>query len=451
MKKTRLSLDGKKLPVVLTLVVCLFSHASAQEWTRFRGPNGQGHSPAKNIPVKWTQKDYLWTADLPGTGHSSPVIWGDKLFITCCDQKQARASLLALCTADGKTLWKKDYQLPDSRMNALNSYAASTPAVDKDRIFVIWPAPNELSVIALDHDGNEKWQRTFGPISSRHGPCVSPMLYGDLVVFTQEQEKNEKDLKGRWLALDRNDGRTRWEIPRDNGTHVSHATPCVNADDSGRDYLVFSSLVYGISAVDPKDGSILWEQPGHTARALTSPALAGDLIIATCGSGGSGKTLLAVRAATKAKPAAVAYKIEDRTVPFVSSPIVYCGEAVPALRPAGILPAVENKGKMPSPQELLFTFHDQGQVVCRDAQTGAEKWSQKLGGKFFSSPICIEDRLYCVNTDGEVVVLKAADQYELLSINPLGEQTQATPAVAGGVLYLRTLTKVFAVARASRP
>jgi outer membrane protein assembly factor BamB len=409
----------KKLAVVLTLVFCLYSRTSAHEWTRFRGPNGQGHSNAKNVPVKWTQKDYLWTADLPGTGHSSPVIWGDRLFITCCDQKQARASILALSTADGKTLWKKDYQLTDARMNALNSYAASTPAVDKDRIFVIWPTPNELSVIALDHDGNEKWQRTFGPISSRHGPCVSPMLYGDLVVFTQEQETNDKGLKSRWLALDRNDGQTRWEIPRDNGSHVSHATPCVNADDSGRDYLVFSSLVYGISAVNPKDGSILWEQPGFTVRALTSPVLAGNLIIATCGSGGSGKTLMAVRPATKAKPAAVAYKIEDRTVPFVSSAIVV--------------------------NDLLFTFHDQGQVVCRDAQTGTEKWSQKPGGRFFSSPICVEDRLYCVNADGEVVVIKAADRYELLAVNPLGEKTQATPAVSGGVLYLRTLTKVFAI------
>jgi outer membrane protein assembly factor BamB len=171
--------------------------------------------------------------------------------------------------------------------------------------------------------------------------------------------------------------------------------------------------------VDPKDGSILWEQPGFTVRALTSPVLAENLIIATCGSGGSGKTLMAVRPATKAKPAAVAYKIEDRTVPFVSSAIVV--------------------------NDLLFTFHDQGQVVCRDAQTGTEKWSQKPGGRFFSSPICVEDRLYCVNADGEVVVIKAADRYELLAVNPLGEKTQATPAVSGGVLYLRTLTKVFAI------
>ncbi|MHC4540272.1 MAG: PQQ-binding-like beta-propeller repeat protein, partial [Planctomycetota bacterium] len=141
----------KKLAVVLALVFCVGSRLSAQDWTRFRGPNGQGHSPAKNIPVKWSQKDYLWTADLPGTGHSSPVIWGEKLFITCCDQKQAKASILALSTADGKTLWKKDYQLIDSPMNKLNSYAASTPAVDKDRVFVIWPTANDLSVIALDH------------------------------------------------------------------------------------------------------------------------------------------------------------------------------------------------------------------------------------------------------------------------------------------------------------
>ncbi len=412
----------KKLAVVLTLVFCLYSHTSAQDWTRFRGPNGQGHSNAKNIPVKWSQNDYLWTADLPGTGHSSPVIWGDRLFITCCDQKQARASVLALSTADGKMLWKKDYQLIDARMNALNSYAASTPAVDKDLVFIIWPTPDELSVIALDHDGNEKWQRTFGPTSSRHGPSVSPMLYGDMVIFTQEQEKNQKGLNSRWLALDRNDGHTRWEIPRNNGGFVSHATPCVNADGSGHDYLVFSSLVYGISAVDPKDGSILWEQPGFSVRALTSPVLAGDLIIATCGSGASGKTLLAVRPPSNGKPASVAYKIEDRTVPFVSSPIVV--------------------------NDLLFTFHDQGQVVCRDAQTGNEKWAEKPGGKFFGSPICVEDRLYCMNTDGEVVVIKAADRYELLSVNPLGEKTQATPSISDGIMYLRTLTKVFALAPA---
>jgi len=410
----------KKFAVVLALVLCLYSSTLAQDWTRFRGPNGQGHSNARNIPVKWSQNGYLWTADLPGTGHSSPVIWGDRLFITCCDQKQARASVLALSTADGRMLWKKDYQLIDGRMNALNSYAASTAAVDKDLVFIIWPTPDELSVIALDHDGNEKWQRTFGPTSSRHGPSVSPMLYGDMVIFTQEQEKNQKGLNSRWLALDRNDGHTRWEIPRNNGGFVSHATPCVNADGSGQDYLVFSSLVYGISAVDPKDGSILWEQPGFSVRALTSPVLAGDLIIGTCGSGASGKTLLAVRPPSNGKPASVAYKIENRTVPFVSSPIVVDG--------------------------LLFTFHDQGQVVCRDAQTGDEKWSEKPGGKFFGSPICVEDRLYCMNTEGDVVVIKAADRYELLSVNPLGEKTQATPAIADGVMYLRTLTKVFALA-----
>ncbi|UCC99756.1 MAG: PQQ-binding-like beta-propeller repeat protein [Phycisphaerales bacterium] len=412
----------KKLVVVLALVFCLYSHASAQEWTRFRGPNGQGHSHAKNIRVKWSVKDYLWTADLPGTGHSSPVIWGDKLFITCCDQKQARASILALSTADGQTLWQKDYQLIDSPMNKLNSYAASAPALDKDRVFVIWPTAKELSVIALDHDGNEQWRKEFGPVYSKHGPCVSPMLYGDLVVFTQEQRTNDKGLKSRWLALDCNDGQIRWEIPRDNGGFISHATPCVNADDSGHDYLVFSSLVYGISAVDPKEGSILWEQPGFSVRALTSPVLAENLIIATCGSGASGKTLMAVRPASKTKPANVAYKIEDRTVPFVSSAIVV--------------------------NDLLFTFHDQGQVVCRDAQTGVLKWAEKPGGRFFGSPICVEDRLYCMNVDGDVVVLSAADEYELLAVNPLGEKTQATPAVAGGIMYLRTQTKVFAVGQA---
>lgn len=128
---------------------------------------------------------------------------------------------------------------------------------------------------------------------------------------------------------------------------------------------------------------------------------------------------MAVRPTSKQRPAAIAYKIENPTVPSVPSVIVA--------------------------NDLLFTFHDQGLVVCRDVQTGVEKWAQKPGGRFFGSPICVEDRLYCINTDGDVVVLRATDQYELLSVNPLGEKTHATPAIAGGILYLRTLTKVIAV------
>lgn len=409
----------KKFAFVFAFAFCVFSHAFAQNWTRFRGPNGQGHSDAKNIPIKWSEKDYLWKVDLPGTGHSSPVIWDDKLFITCCDQKQAKVSILALSTAEGKTLWEKTYQLIKSPMNGLNSYAASTPAVDEDSVFVIWPTSNELTVIAFDHEGNEKWQKTFGPIYSKHGPCVSPILYEDLVVFTQEQRTNNKGLKSRWLAIDHSNGQIDWEIDRNNGGLISHATPCVYTDDSGNDYLVFSSLVYGISAVNPKNGLIIWEKSGFDARALNSPVVAENLVVASCGSGGSGKTLMAVTPASKDKPAAIAYKIEDRTVPFVPSMIIV--------------------------KDLLFTFHDQGLVVCRDVQTGAQKWAQKPGGKFFGSPICVEDKLYCMNTEGQVVIIKAAERYELLSVNPLGEKTQATPAVADGIMYLRTLTKVFAL------
>jgi len=408
----------KKLTLVLIFTVMLCGFLSAEEWTRFRGPNGQGHSPATTLPTSWSPEDYRWTTTLPGSGHSSPVIWGDKLFITCCDTKIPSGTILALNTSTGKILWQKTYPLEKAQMNALNSYASTTPAVDKDAVYVIWPTVNEKIVMALDHAGNELWKQTFGETVCKHGPSVSPMLYEDLVIFTHEQEENNRGLNSCWLALDCKTGQIRWDTPRNN-EKLSYSTPCVYTDTAGSKQLIFSGDAYGISGVDPRTGKVLWNAGNFTARTISSPAVGDSIVVATCGEGGSGKILTAVKPGEEGRPAEELYTITDQTVPFVPTPLL-----------AG---------------KRLYTFHDGGNVVCRNAETGVVIWSEKPGGRYYGSPICANDVIYCINTDGEVIVLKEAATYQKLAVVPLGEKSQATPAVADGVMYLRTLTKVMAL------
>ena len=229
--------------------ILLASAAHAQQWPRFRGPNGQGISHAKTIPTKWTQNDYNWKVTLPGGGHSSPVIWADRVFVTCADQKAARGVLLALRTSDGEALWQEQYQLTSYRMNRLNSYSATTPALDAQHVYVLWPTKDRTLLTALDHDGNEIWKRTFSGYKCQHGPGSSPIVLDDIVVFTLEHEDTtDSSAKGAWVAVDRTTGQTRWELPRKTGPKTSYSTPCAYPSGDDASLLIFTSFSHNKSA-----------------------------------------------------------------------------------------------------------------------------------------------------------------------------------------------------------
>ena len=177
-----------------------------------------------------------------------------------------------------------------------------------------------------------------------------------------------------------------------------------------------------MTGVDPNTGKVLWEMESTCpSRVVSSPVIADGLLIGTCGDGSSGKCLFAVRPGTsdKAVPAKQAYKIEGSTTPYVPTSLAKEG--------------------------LLFTFHDRGQVSCLRSATGEKLWREKPAGRFFGSPVWVDGKLYCITMDGEVVVIRAADKYELLAVNPLGEKSHATPAVAGGRMYLRTYSHLFCI------
>jgi outer membrane protein assembly factor BamB len=420
------ALSGTSL--VLALAILGTSVSWGQEWTRFRGPNGQGISNAKTIPVKWTEDDYNWKVKLPGGGHSSPVLWGEKLFVTGGDRQAGKSVIFALNVSDGKVLWQKEYSLSKYRPNKLNSFATATPTVDADHVYVLWTSPEETILAALNHQGNEIWKRTFEGVRCQHGAGSSPIVYNDMVVFTHEHEnKSSPNARSVWFAVSRKTGETRWTLDRQTGPKTSYSTPCVYTPTTGTPQLIFNSYSHGMTSVDPGTGKVIWEvASAFPARVVSSPVIADELLIGSCGDGGSGKRLIAIRPGSSdgsIQPKEV-FKIESGYRPYVPTSIAKGG--------------------------LLFTFLDRGYVSCWNSATGRQLWEEKPAGKFFSSPVCVDGKLYCITMDGDVVIVRAAETYELLAINPLGETSHAVPAVAGGRMYLRTYSQLFSIGSKKR-
>jgi outer membrane protein assembly factor BamB len=174
--------------LVLALLAFVPALAGAQEWTRFRGPNGTGVSEATTIPASWTDSDYNWKVKLPGIGHSSPVLWGDKIFLLSADPEKANRFVLCVSAADGKLLWNREYPGEPHHLHVRSSYASCTPAVDAKHVYVAWSDPEHTLLRALDHSGNEVWHVDLGPWVSQHGFGTSPIVYEDLVILGRALE-----------------------------------------------------------------------------------------------------------------------------------------------------------------------------------------------------------------------------------------------------------------------
>ena len=403
---------------LLTIIGLSALGLQAQDWTRFRGPNGTGIGEADSIPLKWTEADYNWKVALPGgTGHGSPVVWGDKLFLLTANEPKGGAILLCLSTEDGRVLWRRDLEFPAWRHHKFNSLASSTPAVDARRVYVAWVTSNQL-LAAYDHNGNKIWDYDLGPHKSEHGPGASPMLYRDLVIFD-----NEHDGECSTIALDAAKGTVRWSTPR-KAVRAAYCTPCIYEPDHGDPQLLLTSQAHGIYALDPLTGKVLWEyDKAFDKRSVSSPVIADGVILGSCGSGGGGNYVVAVRPPDSStdKPE-LAYEVR-KSAPYVPTSVAV--------------------GKN------VYLWSDGGIVSCVRAATGDVLWQERAGGNFFASPIAIGGRIINISTAGEVVIVKASDTFEVLARNDLGELCHSTPAVAGGRLYVRTAQHLYSIGGSS--
>lgn len=405
------------------LLLAVHSTPADEPWSRFRGPNGSGISTARGIPVQWTDKDYRWTVDLPGTGNSSPVVWGDHIYVTAANEKKLERSLLCYAAADGKLLWSQAVPFEAEKKHRQNSYATSTPTVDAERVYAFWQSRAGSQLKAFTHDGRPAWSLDLGAYRSGHGGGISPIVVDGVVALNLNHEG-----ESRLVGVEAATGKLKWQVPRES-IRATYSTPCT-FDADGKHFLAFTSWKHGFTAIEPQSGAVVWElsdvfdpKDEEDKRSISSPFYADGLLYGTCGFTG-GKRYLACVSPTADRPAGGAWKPAlsfrlDRNVNHMPTALAYHG--------------------------LLFVWNDAGILVCAKADTGKTVWTERIGGNFASSPICIDGKLYCVSQTGEAVVVAASETFAELGRSTLPEGTSATPAVSDGVLYLRTDGKLLAL------
>jgi outer membrane protein assembly factor BamB len=409
----------------LTLIAALIlsSTCVANDWPQFRGPTGDGISTAAGVPVEWTADDNVaWKTPIPGSGWSSPVIAGGRLYLTTAtdDADSGDVALRAVClnAADGQIIWNVEVfrPKPDAARQAhtKNSLASSTPIVTEDRLYVHF---GHMGTAALDLAGNIVWQQqsvTYPPV---HGNGGSPVLVGDVLVFSCDAASDPFV-----AALDRNDGNVRWRTPRNTtaGKKFSFSTPLVIEVDGEKQVISAGSGFVG--AYDPEDGREIWRvRYGEGYSVVPRPVFAHDTLFVS--SGFNRPSILAIdpKGARRDATASNVLWTHERGAPLTPSMIV-----------AG---------------EELYMVADNGVATCLDARTRQTHWTKRLGGDFSASPIWAEGRVYFLSEEGTTHVVKADKSYELLATNELGERSLASPAVDDGALYIRTESHLWRISK----
>ena len=410
------------LPAAL---IALTFTAHAQEWTRFRGPNGSGLANAK-LPEQLTEKDINWRCKLPGTGHSSPVVWGDRIFVTTTPdgRADAEAKRVVVCVGakDGKIQWQREYATGVYRKHADNSFASPSCTVDAERVYVWIAGPDKSQLIALAQaDGKPLWSVDLGPFVSQHGAGASPIVEKGTVFLQSSQDE-----PGSFIAaFDPATGKQIWRNEIKSGQH-SIATPCFFKGSDGTAQ-VLSLGDGGLAGFDATSGSKAWDMTKLTAsgyRCVASPlVMEGGLILAQTGQGQAASEIAVIRDAAAGKPA----------------------KAYDIVRIGGYVPVPVAVG------DLLFLWKENGTVTCTRTSDGEQIWSERVEGPYYSSPICIGGkggRLYNVTRSGELVVIAAAEKFQLIQRFPLAEKNSfATPAVSGGHLYVRTYSQLISIGK----
>ncbi len=397
-------------------------------WNRFRGDNGSGVMAQCTAPLPWNDSDVAWRIDLPGKGHSSPIIQGDRVFILSADGTSAQRFVLAYDLATGKELWRESFDSETHKLHTFSSYASSTPCADSNAVYVAWGAPTSLAVKAFSHDGKELWSRDLGRHVSGHGFGGSPMRVGDLVIVLDSQDAEElppnmSPGQSSVVALNAATGKLVWRTPLAT-KRTCYSVPSVTLGPDGKEIVLVNETAEGICGVDVKTGQPVWKRSVFSKRSVSSPLVVGNLVIGTEGSGGGGNILFAIDTNNNHE---LVFDIR-RSAPYVPTPV-----------------ALGN---------LLFMWEDKGIVSCVELPGGSVVWSQRIGGNAFTSPVIAGDKLIGVAEDGTVSILSAARDYKLLGKVKLPlkpeETVRATPALREDCVLIRSESQLFRIGLAKR-
>jgi outer membrane protein assembly factor BamB len=454
-------------------VVCI--PTSAADWPRFRGPNGSGVSDATGLPVEFgLVKNLLWKADLP-PGHSSPVVAGDHIFLTAYEKDK----LLTICLDRkiGKILWQREITRARSAgLHPHNSPASPSPATDGENVYVFF---QDFGLISYSADGREQWRMPLGPFRNVNGMGASPIVSHGLVLLVCDQ-----DIGSFVVAVNKQTGEMRWRRDRTNTLAAGYSTPVVY-EGSPEGPLLIAPAAFQMTAYRLDSGERVWWVNGFPAQPNASPIVgehgaakdtlyvsvqgATDLALASFSqlltsldkdkNGSLSPEEVNVKEDSLGGPAFSQVDLDgdglltEKEWNFVLE-AVKTKDLLLAIRPGsghGDLTQTKvlwrhQKGlpRVPSPilyQSVLYLLKEGGILTSMNPETGEVFKQARLKGAlddYFASPVAADGKLYAVSQTGHVVVLKAGRDWDILTVNDLGEECYATPAIANGNLLIRT-------------
>ena len=381
------------------------------DWPWWRGPTGDNHSPDTAALTAWKDSDIAWKKAIPGRGHSTPILVGNKVILTTADEGAGQQMVLALDRSSGELLWQKTvHEGGLMSKHGVNTHASGTPASDGERIFAQFLNSDAQRLTALDLDGKILWQTEVGKHkgAGSFGSGPSPALAGSLVIVNGDSPE-----AGFIAAVHRQTGDVVWRKARPASGPGSYGSPLA-AELGGKPQVLLSGLDK-VRAYDPASGDVLWECDGLSTVSANTPVFADGLVV---GSTGAGDAMIA------AKPDGIRawQTTKSSDVPYATTPLYHDGH--------------------------LYLVSRAGQVLCLDAKTGKQRWGDRARGEFWSSPLKVGKYLYVGSREGEVLVFEAnPEEFVEVARNKMDAGIYASPIAAGGKLFIRTEQSLYCIGK----
>jgi outer membrane protein assembly factor BamB len=435
--------------VVLLASVALLGVRADENWPQFRGAESSGVADDPKLPDSWSSiKNVVWKTEIPGSGWSSPVVWGDHIFLTSVVSTVApevpkkglyfggnreniptddhRWMVYAVDWKTGKVAWEREVQrgLPASSHHLKNTYASETPVTDGERVYAYF---GNLGLFVFDMDGKAVWSQRWGPFRTRYGwgTASSPVLYKDRIYVV-----NDNDEHSFLAALDKRTGKQIWRVERDEASNW--ATPYIWESVRGPE--IVTSATRKVRSYDI-DGHLLWELGGMSSIVIPTPfAQHGLLFLASGYVGDNVRPVYAVRQGARGDISLKEGETSNQSVawyqrqagPYNPSPLVY--------------------------GDYYYTLLDRGIMTCHEARTGREVYGKQRidpeASAFTASPWASNGKIFALSEDGDTFVMQAGPEFKVLGKNSLDEMCMATPAIVRGNLILRTATKLYRIGKA---
>jgi outer membrane protein assembly factor BamB len=403
-------------------LLTLSCSTDAADWPAWRGPHGNGVADETDLPVSWSAtENVVWKVKLPGPSNSTPVVAGDRVFVTCASDKGKVRGVLCFERRDGKLLWRRDTPFTgEEPTHETNPYCSASPATDGKRLFV---SHGSAGVFAYDLDGNPVWQRDLGPMLHIWGNAASPVLHGGNVILLCGPGPQT-----RLVAMSQDDGKIAWEnpLPEAKGKAPDHwkgswATPVLHAYDGSKRVMVIGLPGY-VAGFDPDTGRELWRCRGLGDLVYTNALVGSGHVVAMSGYGGPA---IGMRLPG---PGETGDLTDTHRLWVVAKNLQRVGSGVIA-------------------GDHAYVLNEPGVAECIELGTGKQVWKERASNMSWGSMVLAGDKIYVTDQSGQTVVMRAAPKFELLHENELGEMTRASPAVSEGRIFIRTYGHLYCIGR----